>query len=109
MHRYPREPSKHLLFKKRLQHRTDMVFTRVDWHEEIPSTISGTHPLFVKSERGGEVAVRDEIDQRLTVFRRWGRMLRFVGFHLVFHVLRSAAYFCSGYGPLILGERTAPQ
>src|SRR5215469_16023686 len=109
MHRSSRKPSKHLLGKKRLQHRADMVFTRVDWHEEIPSTINGTHPLFVKSERGGEVAVSDEIDQRLAVFRRGGWMFEFVSFHCIFHVLRSAAHFRPRNRPLILGERTARQ
>jgi len=34
-----------------LQHRADVVFTRLDWHEEIPSTVDSTLPLFVKSER----------------------------------------------------------
>src|SRR5580704_13919414 len=92
---------------KGLQHRADMMFTRVDWHEEILSTIDGTHPLFIKSERCGEVAVRNDIDQRLAIFRRGCRMLRFVGLHFVFHVLRSAAYFRSRNRPLILGERTA--
>lgn len=54
---------------KGLQHRADMMFTGVDWHEEIrsalDSTIDGTHPLFVKSEKCGEVVVRNDIDQRL--------------------------------------------
>jgi hypothetical protein len=45
-----------------------MVFTGLDWHEEIPSTTDGTHPLSVNSENAGEVAVRDDIDQRLAVF-----------------------------------------
>src|SRR5208282_3801386 len=97
------------LWKKGLQHRADMVFTGVDWHEEIPSTVDGTHPHFIKSENAGEVAIRDDIDQRLAIFRRGCRMLRFVGFQFVFHVLRSAAHFRSRYRPLILGERTARQ
>src|SRR6516225_11928418 len=97
------------LCKKGLQHRAEMMFTGLDWHEEIPSTVDGTHPLFVKSENAGEVAVRDEIDQRLAIFRRGCRMLRFVGLHFEFHVLRSAAYFRCRYRPLILGERTARQ
>jgi hypothetical protein len=42
-----------------------MVLTGVDWHEEIPCIIGGTHPFFVNSKNAGEVAVRDEIDQRL--------------------------------------------
>jgi len=36
-------------------------------------------------------------------------MLRFVGLHFEFLVLRSAAYFRSGYRPLILSKRTARQ
>ncbi len=40
----------------------DVVFTRLDWHEEIPSTVDSTLPRFVKSENAGEVAVRDKID-----------------------------------------------
>src|SRR5215469_2205389 len=83
-------------WKKGLQHRADMMVTGVDWHEEIrctiDSTTDGTHPLFVKSENAGEVAVRDDVDQRLAIFRRGCRMLRFVGLHFVFHVLRSEAY-----------------
>src|SRR5215469_11733737 len=109
MHGNSREPSKQFLCKKRLQHRADMVFTRLDWHEEIPSTVNGTLPLFIKSEDAGKVALRDEIDQRLAVFRRRSRMLRFVCFHFVFRVLRSTAYFSSGYRPLIFGEPTARQ
>jgi hypothetical protein len=36
-----------------------MVFTGVDWDEEILSTVDCTHPLFIKSENAGEVAVCD--------------------------------------------------
>src|SRR6516164_1993416 len=99
------------LSKKGLQHRADMVFTGVDWHEEIrctiDSTTDGTHPLFVKSENCGEVAVRNDIDQRLAIFRRGCRMLRSVGLHFEFHVLRSATCVRCKYRPLIWGERTA--
>src|SRR5215472_3155693 len=97
------------LSKKGLQHRADMVFTELDWHEEIPSTVDGTHPLFVNSENAGEVAVRYEIDQRLAIFRRGCGMLRFVGLHFVLRVPWSAAYLRSGYRALILGKRTARQ
>jgi hypothetical protein len=45
-----------------------MVFTGIDWHNEIPSTVDGTHALSVNSERAGEVAVRNEIDQGLASF-----------------------------------------
>jgi hypothetical protein len=51
-----------------LQHRADTVFTGIDCHDEIPSTVGGTHPRFVNSERAGEVAVRNEIDQGLASF-----------------------------------------
>lgn len=47
-----------------------MVFTRLGWHEGIPPTVDGTHPLFVNSENAGEVTVRDEIDQGLAIFRK---------------------------------------
>src|SRR5215472_11195476 len=96
-------------WKKGLQHRADMMFTGVDRHEEVPSTVDGTYPLFVKSENAREVAVGDEIDQRLALFRHGCRMLRFVGLHFEFHVLRSAAYLRSRYRALILRERTARQ
>src|SRR5215471_13316382 len=98
-------------WKNGLQHRADMMVTGVDWHEEIrctiDSTTDGTHPLFVKSENCGEVAVRDDINQRLAIFRRGCRMLRFVGLHFEFRVLRSATCLRCGYRLLILGERTA--
>src|SRR5215469_363300 len=100
-------------WKRGLQHRTDMVFTGVDLHEEVPSTgdatVDGTHPLSVNSEKGGKVAVRNDVDQRLAIFRRGCGMLRFVGLHFALHVLRSAAFFRSGYRPLILDKRTARQ
>jgi hypothetical protein len=47
-----------------------MVFTGIDCHDEISSTVDGTHPLSVNTERAGEVAVRNEIDQGLALFRR---------------------------------------
>ena len=75
-------------WKKGLQHRADMVFTGIDCHNEIPSTVDGTHPLSVNSERAGEVAVRNEIDQGLALFRRGCRVLRFVGRHFKFRILR---------------------
>src|SRR6516225_3981414 len=100
-------------WKRGLQHRTDMVFAGVDLHEEVPSTgdatVDSTHPLSVNSEKGGKVAVRNDVDQRLAIFRRACRMLRSVGLHFELNVLRSAAYFRFRYRPLILGERTARQ
>src|SRR6516165_5960777 len=103
--------SRAFAWKNGLQHRADMMFAGVDWHEEIrctlDSTIDGTHPLFIKSEKCGEVAVRNDIDQRLAIFRRGCRMLRFVGPHFEFGVLRSATCLRCGYRPLILAKRTA--
>src|ERR1700732_1121256 len=96
-------------WKEGLQHRADMVFTRLDCSEEIPSTVDGTHPLSVNSERAGEVAVGNEIDQRLAIFRRGCRVLRFIGLHFEFRVLRSAASFRYRYRRFILTERTARQ
>ena len=46
-----------------------MVFTALDWHEEIPSRVDGAHQLLVKSENAGEVALRDEIDRAQWVWR----------------------------------------
>src|SRR6516162_5615669 len=48
------------LWKRGLQHRPEMVFTGLDWHEEITSAVDGAHPLSVNSEIASEVAVRDE-------------------------------------------------
>jgi hypothetical protein len=62
MHRNSRQSIEYLSCHKGLQHRADVVFTGIDCHEEIPSTVDGTLPLFVKSENAGEVAVRDKID-----------------------------------------------
>jgi hypothetical protein len=75
-------------WKKGLQHRADMLFTGIDCHDEIPSTVDGTHPLSVNSERAGEVAVRNERDQGLALFRRGCRVLRFAGLRFEFRVLR---------------------
>src|ERR1700732_1362858 len=105
MHRNSR-PSQ---WKEGLQHRADMVLTGIDCNEEIPSTVDGTHPLSVNSERAGEVAVRNEIDQRLAIFRRGRRVLRFVGLHFEFRVLRSAASFRCRYRRFILTEGAARQ
>ena len=65
-----------------------MVFTGIDCNDEIPSTVDRTHALSVNSERAGEVAVRNEIDQGVALFRRGCRVLRFVGLHFEFRVLR---------------------
>jgi hypothetical protein len=96
-------------WKKGLQHRADMGFTAIDCHDEKPSTVDGTHPLSVNSERAGEAPVGNEIDQRLAIFRRGCRVLRFIGLHFEFRVLRSAASFRCRYRRFILTERSARQ
>ena len=83
------------LWKRGSQHRTDMVFTGVDWHEVPPVMPLLTAPTHFPStqKKSGRVAVRNDVDHRVATFRRRGRMLRSVGLHLEFNVLRSAAYF----------------
>ena len=107
MHRNSRQHGEYPSGHEGLQHRADMVFTGVDWHEEIPGIVDGTHPHFVKSENASEVAVRNEIDQSPAIFLRGYRVLGFVGFYFEFRVLRSAASFRCRYRRFILSERTA--
>ena len=53
----------------------------------LPPLTAPTHfPSTPK--RAGEVAVRNEIDQGLALFRRGCRVLRFVGRHFKFRILR---------------------
>jgi len=39
MHRNASEPSEHFLCRKQLQLRAEMMFTGLDWHEEILSIV----------------------------------------------------------------------